>query len=142
MSSGWLWHDQSFLFVVPRVQDSRQGTFRAPSQQVSIPDLLAQSGDYHKQLVSVRGQITQPELHLDDTELYVDFVFRLAQETHSIIVYGRHNRTLGAPPIIVHRSVEVTGIFWKEQDRAGTTVFNVLEVTSIAPYPSSIPGST
>ncbi len=104
-------------------------------------DLLSQSKDYHKQLVSVRGQITQPELHLDETELYVDFVFRLAQGDHSIVVYGRHDRTLGAPPIMIDRSVEVTGIFWKEQERAGTTVFSVLEATSVLPYPSSIPGS-
>ncbi len=142
LSSTWLLNDQSFSFVEAHGQHWQQKTLSARAQQLSIPDLLSQSKDYHKQLVSVRGQITQPELHLDETELYVDFVFRLAQGDHSIVVYGRHNRTLGAPPIMIHRSVEVTGIFWKEQERADTTVFSVLEATSVLPYPSSIPGST
>lgn len=154
LSSSWLSNDQSFSFVkrLKHEKPSRTsaanhphpqlGTFSTPPQQVSIPDLLTQSEDYHQQLISVLGQITQPELHLDETELYIDFVFRLTQGTHSIVVYGRHNRTLGAPPIIVHRSVEVTGIFWKEQDRADTTVINVLQATSVVPYPSSVPGST
>ncbi len=154
LSSSWLSNDQPFSFV-KRPTHERQSrtstvnhahpqlaTFGTPPQQVSIPALLTQSGDYHQQLVSVRGQITQPELHLDETELYLDFVFRLTQGAHSIVVYGRHNRTLGAPAIIIHHSVEVTGIFWKEQDRAGTTVFNVLGATSVAPYPSSVPRST
>ncbi len=142
MSPGWLWHNQSLSFVEPRLQFWQRETFSIPPQQISIPDLLAQNEDYHKQLVSVRGHITQPELHLDETELYVDFVFRLAQGTHSIVVYGRHDRTLGAPPIIINHSVEVTGIFWREQERAGTTVFDVLEANTVVPYPSSIPGST
>ncbi len=142
MSNGWIWHDQSFSFIEPHVQLWKRETFSTPAQQVSIPELLTQNGDYHKQLISVRGHITQPELHLDETELYVDFVLRLAQENHSIVVYGRHDRTLSAPPIIIHRSVEVTGIFWKEQERAGTIVFNVLEATTVVPYPPSVPGST
>ena len=142
MSNGWIWHDQSFSFFEPREHHWKRETFSTSAQQVSIPDLLEMNGDYHKQLVSVRGQITQPELHLDETELYIDFVFRLTQGTDSIVVYGRHDRTLGAPPIMIHRSVDVSGIFWKEQDRAGTTVFNVLEATSVLPHPSSIPEST
>ncbi len=142
LSSSWFLNDQSFSFDEPHGQHRQQETLSTRAQQVSIPDLLSQSKDYHKQLISVRGQITQPELHLDETELYLDFVFRLTQGNHSIVVYGRHDRTLGAPPIMIHRSVEVMGIFWKEQERSGTTVFNVLEATSVLPYPSSIPGST
>ena len=154
LSSSWLLHDRSPSFSGPlehewqphtssvRHTHPQRGTFNTPPQQISIANLLTQSKAYHTQLVSVRGQITQPELHLDSTELYVDFVFRLAQDSLSIVVYGRHNRTLGAPPIVINHSVEVTGIFWKEQDRNGVSVINVLEAISVVPYPSSIPGST
>jgi len=90
----------------------------------------------------IRGLITQPELHLDETELYLDFVFRLEQETQSIIVYGRHDRTLGPPAIRMNQSVEIIGTFFKEQKRNGATIINVLEAISINPYPSSIPKST
>jgi hypothetical protein len=120
----------------------RLKTFTTPAQPVSITDLLTNSQDYHQQLVSVRGRIIQPELHLDETELYLDFVFRLSQGTHSLVVYGRHDRTQGAPPIIINRSVEVIGIFWREKNRKGLAIFNVLEAFSVTPYPSSIPGST
>lgn len=116
-------------------------TLSAPAEQVTITDLLANSQDYHQQLVLVRGRIIQPELHLDETELYVDFVFRLSQADHSLVVYGRHDRTQSAPPIIINRSVEVIGIFWKEQDRNGMTIFNALEAFSVTPYPSSTPES-
>jgi len=116
--------------------------FNTPPQQVSIPDLLRNSQDYHQQLVSVRGLITQPELHLDETELYLDFVFRLSQGNHFIVVYGRHDRTRSAPSIIINHSVEVIGIFWKEQDRKGSLIFNVLEAFSVTPHPSAIPGNT
>ena len=102
-------------------------TFNTAPQQVSITDLLSNSQAYHQQLVSVRGLIIQPELHLDETELYLDFVFRLSQGTHSLVVYGRHDRTKGAPPIIINRSVEVIGTFWKEQNRKGLSIFNALE---------------
>ena len=117
-------------------------TFSTPPQQVSIRDLLTNSQDYHQQLVTVRGLIIQPELHLDETELYLDFVFRLSQGNHSIVVYGRHDRTRSAPAIIINRTVEVIGIFWKEQDRKGSLIFNALEAISVTPHPSPIPGNT
>ena len=117
-------------------------TFDTQPQQVSITDLLTNSQDYHQQLVAVRGLITQPELHLDETELYLDFVFRLAQGKHSIVVYGRHDRTRSAPSIIINHTVEVIGIFWKEQDRNGSLIFNTIEAISVTPYPSPIPRNT
>ncbi len=123
-------------------QTLRPVTFSTPPQQVSIPDLLRNSQDYHQQLVSVRGLITQPELHLDETELYLDFVFRLSQGNHFIVVYGRHDRTRSAPSIINNHSVEVIGTFWQEQDRKGSLLFNVLEAFSVTPHPSAIPGNT
>ena len=116
-------------------------TFALSPQQVTIADLFRDSQDYHQQVVSVQGLITQPELHLDETELYLDFVFRLSQGTLSIIVYGRHDRTLGAPAIRMNQSVEVIGTFFKEQDREGSVLLNVLEAISVMPYPSSIPES-
>lgn len=117
-------------------------TFSTSPQPVSIPDLLAHSQGYHQQLVSIQGLITQPELHLDETELYLDFVFRLEHGTDSIIVYGRHDRTLGPPAIRMHQSVNVVGTFFKEKERSGSTIFNVLKAISVTPYPSSNPEST
>ena len=116
--------------------------FSTSPPQVSILDLLENTSDYHQRRVLIRGLITQPELHLDETELYLDFVFRLEQETQSIIVYGRHDRTLGPPAIRMNQSVEIIGTFFKEQKRNGATIINVLEAISINPYPSSIPKST
>ena len=132
----------SDFFLGNNVQTLRPIILSTPPQQVSIVHLLTNGSDYHQQLVSVRGVITQPELHLDQTELYVDFVFRLSQGNHSMVVYGQHDRTRGAPSIIINRSVEVIGTFWKEQDRKGVLIFNILEAFSVTPYPSSIPGST
>ncbi|MDX2348335.1 MAG: hypothetical protein QNK38_05755 [Nitrospirota bacterium] len=154
VSHGGLSHTQSFSFLELPIKDRhpwasssnhptlRLETFNTPPQAVSITDLLTNSQAYHQQLVSVRGRIIQPELHLDETELYLDFVFRLSQGTHSLVVYGRYDRTQGAPPIIMDHSVEVIGTFWKERDRKGLTIFNALEAFSVTPYPSSIPEST
>ena len=154
LSHGGLSNDQSFPFFESSTKDLNQEdsafhyqtqyiqTSNTAPQQVSITDLLTNSQTYHRQFVSVRGLIIQPELHLDETELYLDFVFRLSQGSHSLVVYGRHDRTKGAPPIIINHSVEVIGTFWKEQNRKGLAIFNALEAFSVTPYPSSVPGST
>ena len=128
-------------YVFPQHQIA-SATFSTPPQQVSIADLLGENQNFHQQLVSIRGLITQPELHLDESELYLDFVFRLTQGAYSIIVYGRHDRTRGAPAISMNQSVEVIGTFWKEQNRNGSLIVNALEAMSVTPYPSSIPGNT
>jgi len=117
-------------------------TMTSAPQQVSIADLLTNSQDYHQQLVTVRGLITQPELHLDETELFIDFVFRLTHGEHSIVVYGRHDRTQGVSPITTNHSVEVIGTFWKEQERKGMTISNAIEAFSVMPSPPSTPSST
>lgn len=116
--------------------------FITSPQQVSITELIANSQDYDQQLVSVQGRVIQPELHLDETELYVDFVFRLTEGNDSIVVFGRHDRTQGALPIIVNHSVEVIGTFLKEETRNGFQISNILEALSVTPYPLSIPEST
>ena len=127
------------LFSVPNHFTPEALTINTPPMQLSIPDLLAKNQVYHEQLVALRGLITQPELHLDETELYLDFVFRLSQGPHSIVVYGRHDRTQGPPAISMNQSVEVIGTFYKQQERNGTTLFNVLEAFAVIHYPSSIP---
>ncbi len=116
--------------------------FITSPQQVSITELIANSQDYDQQLVSVQGRVIQPELHLDETELYVDFVFRLTEGNDSIVVFGRHDRTQGALPIIVNHSVEVIGTFLKEETRNGFQISNILEALSVTLYPLSIPEST
>jgi len=117
-------------------------TLSTPPQQVSIANLLRNSQDYHQHMVSVQGLVTQPELHMDESGLFLDFVFRLSRGKHSLVVYGRHDRTRGAPVISMNRSVEVVGIFWKEHTRKGEIISNALEAVSVVPYPSSIPERT
>ncbi len=113
-----------------------------PPEQVAIADLLRYSQDYHQHVVSVQGVVTQPELHLDESELFLDFVFLLSHGKQTLVVYGRHDRTRGAPVISMHRSVEVVGIFRKEHIRKGETISNTLEAVSVAPYPPTVPNHT
>lgn len=101
--------------------------------------LLGQPASYHQQLVAVRGVITQPEMHLDDSELIIHFVFRLAEGEQSIVVFGQHDRTQGSPSISMNLSVEVVGVFWKERELNASHVFNTIEAFTVSPYPSLIP---
>lgn len=120
-------------------QWSRPSTFTTPPEPVSIASLLNHAADYHQRLVAVRGHVTQPELHLDESELFINFVFRLADGDQSVVVFGRHDRTQGAPSISLDLSVEVIGVFWKERDLNSSQVTNTIEALSVAPYPSLIP---
>lgn len=117
----------------------RLSTFTIPPEHVSIASLLSNGADYHQRLVAVRGLVTQPELHLDSSKLFVNFVFRLAEEEQSVVVFGRHDRTQGAPSISLDLSVEVIGVFWKERDLHGSHVTNTIEAITVTPYPSLIP---
>lgn len=119
----------------------RLSTFTIPPEHVSIAGLLSHGADYHQRLVAVRGRITQPELHLDSSELFFNFVFRLADEDHSVVVFGRHDRTQGAPSISLNLSVEVIGVFWKERELHGSQVTNTIEAFAVTPYPPLIPES-
>ena len=114
----------------------------AQAQEISITDLVKDPQTFHKQHISVRGLVTQLELHLDESELHLDFVFRLSQGPSSILVYGRHDRTRGAPAMSMNETVEVVGLFWKKQNRNGISILNILEAINVAPYPSSIPSRT
>jgi len=118
---------------------SNSSPFTTPPEQVSIASLLLHGKDYHQRLVTVRGLVTQPELHLDESELFINFVFRLADGEQSVVVFGRHDRTQGAPSITLNLSVEVTGVFWKKRDLNESHIFNTIEAFEVVPYPSLIP---
>lgn len=114
-------------------------TFTTSPEHVSITELLSHGTAYHQRLVVVRGVVTQPELHLDDSELFVNFVFRLADGDQSLVVFGRHNRTQGAPSISLDLSVEVVGVFWKDRKLNASHVSNTIEALTVSPYPSLVP---
>jgi hypothetical protein len=116
-------------------------TFTTSPEPVSIAMLLSEPDSYHQQLVAVRGVITQPEMHLDDSELAIRFVFRLAVGEQSIVVFGQHDRTQGSPSISLDLSVEVIGVFWKERELNASRVFNTIEAHTVSPFPSLIPDS-
>ena len=116
-------------------------TFTTSPEPVSIAMLLSQPASYHQQLVAVRGVVTQPEMHLNDSELAIRFVFRLAEGEQSIIVFGQHDRTQGSPSISLDLSVEVIGVFWKERELNASRVLNTIEALTVSPYPSLIPDS-
>lgn len=128
-------------YLSPPYSRYRLSTFTILPEHVSIASLLSNGADYHQRLVAVRGLVTQPELHLDSSELFVNFVFRLADEEQSVVVFGRHDRTQGAPSISLDLSVEVIGVFWKERDLHGSHVTNTIEAFAVTPYPSLIPES-
>jgi len=103
--------------------------------------LLSHPASYHQRLVAVRGVVTQPELHLDDSELALRFVFRLAEGEQSIVIFGQHDRTQGSPSVSLDFSVEVIGVFWKERELNGSHVINTIEAHTVSPYPSLVPDS-
>ncbi|MGB0909786.1 MAG: hypothetical protein ACPGYT_05445 [Nitrospirales bacterium] len=92
--------------------------------------------------MTVRGIIAQPEIHLDDTELFFNFVFLLKDGNKSIIVFGRHDRTQGGSSITMGNTVEVTGTFWKDRIAHEYHFKNNLEAITIRPYPSLTPDRT
>jgi hypothetical protein len=120
----------------------RLSTFTIPPEHVSITKLLSNGAAYHQRLVAVRGIVTQPELHLDESELFINFVFRLADGNQSVVVFGRHDRTQGAPSISLDLSVEVIGVFWKERDLHESHIFNTIEALTVDPDPPLIPENT
>jgi hypothetical protein len=128
----------SFLWQ-PSTHHPCLSTIDTPPEHVSIVSLLSNGADYHQRLVVVRGLITQPELHLDVSELFINFVFRLADEDQSVVVFGRHDRTQGAPSISLDLPVEVIGVFWKERDLNNSHITNTIEALSVVPYPSLTP---
>ncbi len=113
--------------------------FTIQQDQITIPMLLDDPHAYHRQIITLSGIISQPELHLDESELYIDFVFLLTQGSHSIVVFGRHDRTQGTLPISLHQSISVMGRFWKQLDWKGSHLTNVIEAQLLTPEPPLIP---
>lgn len=126
------------------VQDNlrvMKGT-RASPIPTSIATLLNEPGTFHQQLISIRGIIKQPELHLDETQLKEHFVFRLTEGTQFLTVFGTHDRTQGAPSISMDQQVEVVGIFYKERTLNSYPLSNLLEALTVKPYPAIEPDRT
>ena len=111
-------------------------------QPISLKTLLTFPERFHKQTITVRGIVTQPEMHLDRTELFFDFVFVLKEGQQSLVVFGHHDRTQGSSPIAMNQAVEVTGIFWKDRIAQGYHFTNNLEAITVSPYPSMVPDRT
>jgi len=112
------------------------------AEVVEIETLLKFSEHFHRKVVTVRGIVKQPEMHLDETKLFFDFVFVLQHETASLVVFGRHDRTQGSSPIAMDHQVEVIGIFWKDRMAHDYHFENNLEAITVTPYPSLIPDRT
>ena len=113
----------------------------APSV-TSIITLVAHPEAFHQQLIRIRGIIKQPELHLDDTQLQIHFVFQLTEENHFLTVFGIHDRTQGGPSIAMDQQVEVVGIFYKERTLNTFPLTNLVEAITIGPYPPMEPEQT
>lgn len=108
----------------------------------TIAHLLADPASFHKRRVLVRGTVTQPELHVDLTSLFIDFVFVLKDGTTSLIVFGQHDRTKGDIQIQLGRYVEVSGIFWEIRESHGSSLTNNLEALSVTFFPPLQPDET
>ena len=110
-----------------------------PGELVSITELLSNPSQYHKKIVKVRGTVTQPELHVDESGLFIRFVFVLKGSEHTLIVFGHHDRTQGNIQIETNEQVEVTGIFWKERIANDHQFQNNLEAITVTRYPPLLP---
>jgi len=112
------------------------------AEPVSLATLLAQPTRYHKKVVVVRGLVTQPELHLDETHLFINFVFVLKDGPDHLIVFGKHDRTLGNIQIETDAQVEVIGIFWKDRIAHNFHFHNNIEAFRVTAYPPLTPDTT
>ena len=124
------------------VHDTVRGFPLLVTDLVTIQTLLSNPSRYHQQSIRVRGTVTQPELHVDDTGLFLNFVFVLRDADDSLVVFGRHDRTQGNVPITTDGQVEVTGIFWKDRVAHDYHFQNNLEALRVTTFPSLIPDAT
>lgn len=109
---------------------------------VSLQELLAAPGQFHLKTVVVRGIVTRPELHVDESRLFINYVFELREGASRLVVFGRHDRTQGDIQIVTGRMVEVTGIFWHERQAHGYRLRNNLEALTVTFYPPLTPDRT
>ena len=100
-----------------------------------IVDLLANPDMYHEQIIVVRGTVTRLELHIDESTLFINFVFWLKDGEHRILVFGQHDRTTGDIQMITGGRVEVRGLFWKDRFVNGYRLENNLEAHQVRFFP-------
>ena len=146
----------TFLATVKLFYTSNQGqnlplkTIRVPChgvsldhsvELVSIAQLLSDPQQYHKEIVRVRGTVTQPELHIDESGLFIRFVFVLRDAKDTLIVFGHHDRTQGNIEIETDAQVEVIGIFWKDRIADNHHFQNNLEAITVTKYPPLHPNA-
>ena len=125
--------------ALSNVHDKVHGSAINVTDLITIETLLSNPSRYHKKTITVRGTVTQPELHVDDTGLFLNFVFVLRDAKDSLVVFGRHDRTQGNVPITTDGQVEVTGIFWKDRVAHDHHFQNNLEALKVTTFPSLNP---
>ena len=108
-------------------------------KHLSLSRLLADPEKYHQQLIRLRGQVTRLELHLDNTQHFIDFVFFLKDGREKVLVFGRHDRTNGDIQLTSDHMVEVQGRFLKERIANGHRLINNLEAYQVRFYPPKNP---
>lgn len=106
---------------------------------VTIPQLLQTPSQFHHKQIRIRGTVTRLELHLDDSKHFIDFVFYLKKGPDRVLVFGRHDRTLGDIQVTTGRTVEVEGIFWQEREANGHRLLNNIEAGLVTFYPPLTP---
>ncbi len=106
---------------------------------ISISQVLQRPDAYHQKIIRLRGTVTRLELHLDETNHFIDFVFFVKQGEQRILVFGRHDRTKGDIQLTSDRMVEVQGLFWKKRFANGHVLENNLEARNVWFYPPLLP---
>ncbi len=108
-------------------------------ESVAIAQLLQSPSQYHQKQIRIRGTVTRLELHLDDSKHFINFIFYLKRGNDRVLVFGRHDRTLGDIQMTTGRIVEVQGIFWQEREANGHRLFNNIEAHRVTFYPPLTP---
>ncbi len=109
---------------------------------VPLAQLFDHPEQFHEETVRVRGTVSRLELHVDETQLFIDFVFELQKGGKTLVVYGRHDRTRGDIQLTTGRDVEVLGVFWHERYANGYRLKNNLEALTVMFYPPLTPDRT
>ena len=106
---------------------------------VTITQLLQTPNQYHQKRIRVRGTVTRLELHLNDSKHFINFVFYLKKGPDRVLVFGRHDRTVGDIQMTTGRTVEVEGIFWQEREANGHRLLNNIEAGRVLFHPPLTP---
>lgn len=79
--------------------------------------------------------VTRLELHVDESTLFIDYVFWLKDGEQRVLVFGHHDRTTGDIQMVTGQMVEVHGLFWKERFANGYRLENNLEAQQVKFFP-------